>query len=758
MIFILFSVLFSFSGFAEPMLLSNTSSTPVNYNFSFISEFTSTWTNTTGNENITACNFTLGRPDGSLTVYSITPNSTTPPSLCYKNFSQNDLGHAGNYNFTWSAKNDTNYWVTNDTRLFTTNKANLSFSITGSNVIYPSPVNIVTSESNNGDSDVNYTLYRNSSFLANFSTINGTAPIGMIELLPVSAYLYTFNTCAGTFQNYTTNTTGLNSTVTVSKGTPSVTLYINGGNYNKIVNINETVNLTAVSNVTGLNMSLDLNVTGYGNNFQNGTSPQTNLTDTGILDIGIFNFSAKVTGNDNYTDSSLGTLYFYVANFSVSPSSLINYVLSAPYNFSIILPVNSSNVIFEANFNGTYVNYTNSTNITNWNKIITMYNNTNGGYWINFTDLQATTYNYRWIVNDTNFSTDQKTYIVNQTPITPSFAIQGSSSWTTTTSTSVTLVCTVAYQANLTISGSGCAGTLDDNYATCTFTTPASAGSSIYSCLASGNYIGQTQQTLSWYIFTPNQGSGGSGGSNQTPSGSFTILSSSSSVTMEPNTSKVLTITLKNTFTGDITLINMTVTGINATWYSLDKTSIARLSRNGGNDTVKLTLNIPSDAERKIYTITVTAAGRDFNLNRLTRITAITLTIPPATQNATQNVTQNATQNATQGSNATTTTGSGVAGVSGAPTGLTISPEDFKNIVLFVGFLAAALIFIFRNNVTNVLMSDYKPTTKKTEEKKEETKIEKKEEKKEEKKSIFSKLRNLRLVIKFKEKEKEEKT
>jgi hypothetical protein len=123
--------LFSFRGYAEPTLVINASSIGnAIYNTSFLYEFSSVWdSNVTGNENIIICNFTLGRPDGTFNNYSFSPNSTTSPSLCYKSFTQDDLGQAGNYNWTWEVENDTDWTSTNLLYNFTIGKALPSISL-----------------------------------------------------------------------------------------------------------------------------------------------------------------------------------------------------------------------------------------------------------------------------------------------------------------------------------------------------------------------------------------------------------------------------------------------------------------------------------------------------------------------------------------------------------------------------------------------------------------------------------------------------
>lgn len=69
-----------------------------------------------------------------------------------------------------------------------------------------------------------------------------------------------------------------------------------------------------------------------------------------------------------------------------------------------------SKVLFETDFSGVLMNYSNDTNP----KVM---NNTKGIYWINFTDLKSGNYVFRWYANDTSdhFNlTDQSNYSINK--------------------------------------------------------------------------------------------------------------------------------------------------------------------------------------------------------------------------------------------------------------------------------------------------------------------------------------------------------
>jgi len=761
--FTLFLTLISFRGYAEPVLLINGTSIPSSYNTSFTSQFFSIWGNSTADENITSCNFTLGMPNGTLVIYNATYNSTIPVTLCYKNFTQDELGPAGNYNWSWAVKNSTNHWAVNDTFTFTLNKTDPSTRMyvelngTNSNISFSYPngtTNVTASKSNLGDGGCSYNLYRNDT---------NVSPTYETALFKAGLYYYTYNTTA--CENYTSSS--IIRLLNISRGNTDsyLSIYIDGATSNKTILLPTTANIFANESVSA--GEGDIIYTLWRNNTQlvNGSD----VWNQSLSQIGVYKYTYNATGGENWTSGSKN-LYLFVTdlNYSnniTSQNSPATYSANKNYGFSIKWTGNLSKVIFESNFNGTTLNYTNNNiTITNWNNNnLSISNDTNGNYWINFTDLPVATYSYRWIANDTNniwTSAGQQTYTISPLPVSPSFTYSGSGPpWTAVTSTSVTLSCSATpYPVTLSITGGSCSVT-GGNSISCAFTTGATTGSASYTCsITSSNHTGSTSGVLSWAPFqssTP--------GSTTTPTqnttGSFTITSSSYSVTMEPNTSKTITLTLTNAFSYDIININLSVSGIDSSWYTLEKTNIIRLRHDGGTNATLLTLKVPSDAERKIYSIVFTASGKDFSLNKITRQTTITLTVPSEqAQNETQdNQTQNQTQNETNATANETniTTGSNVNENNNFLTfltGLLIKPEYFRNIVLFVGLIAVGLVFLFRSNITEFLTGSLSG--------KSQTKKEVSKEKKSLLSSIknkFSKYSDSRIVIHVKKEEKEKK-
>lgn len=491
-------------------------------------------------------------------------NSTTAPVNNFLlNFSWSNLTNpTDGYYFN----NITFTLPTNLTAISGSNETNannlISFAISGQSVSF--------------GNDISWTTDTNAWFVFNINSNSS----GIYTIDGTETYE---NVTEGTADKSNISTVPISVILNISKGTPSVTLYINGSNSNQTVNLNETVNLTAVSNVPELNVSLSLNPI-YGDNFLNNVTPQTNLTNTSTLGREIFNFSAQVIGNENYSNSSLNTLYLFVTdvNFSdnsTNPSSGANYSPTTTYNFSIKLTGNISSVIFESTIpDGTLHYYTNNTS-TNGNIVI---NKTGDTYWISFPALSAGNYQYKWRSNDTNniwISTDPLTYVISPLSVPINLGVNGG--WTTTTDTTVTITCSAgSYQVNLSIIG-GCISGIGGNSISCPYPTGSNdGGSASFTCSVSPvyNYTGSVPGTLQWY--KPSWNNDNLGGNPTT--GSFTIVPSNSSVTIEPGSSKTVTLTLNNTLSsGYVMNISISVSGISSSWYSLDKTNITSLKALG---------------------------------------------------------------------------------------------------------------------------------------------------------------------------------
>lgn len=109
----------------------------------------------------------------------------------------------------------------------------------------------------------------------------------------------------------------------VTKTATQTKLFLNGTEDNKVYALNEIINLTTIVNYTAGNISLDMNATGFGNGFANGSGSVTNITNSSYLGKGDYNVTAHFDGDENVTSSKI-TYYLYVRNLSMSVGFPIN--------------------------------------------------------------------------------------------------------------------------------------------------------------------------------------------------------------------------------------------------------------------------------------------------------------------------------------------------------------------------------------------------------------------------------------------------
>src|SRR5439155_15274049 len=141
--------------------------------------------------------------------------------------------------------------------------------------------------------------------------------------------------------------------------------------------------------------------------------PATYITNTLNLPLGVNLVLANITGNANWTSNVTGVNYTLTVSLSNPPFYSVNatgvpsgsqYSPGKKYGFQINWNGSGTNldkVLFEAGFNESTKNYT----------VNTFTGNT---YYINFTDLAAGTYQFRWFANETG-STFNNTDFVSYT-------------------------------------------------------------------------------------------------------------------------------------------------------------------------------------------------------------------------------------------------------------------------------------------------------------------------------------------------------
>ena len=657
--------------FAEPEWSNPQNYTPATYNSTELSEFNITWMNAT-EVNITIRNST------DILITNATMNNTTYGGDIY-NFSI--ILPAGTFNWTSYASNGTDI-NQSDWQTVTIEKASVPLVLENNDSWSGTYLNPTNTTGSGCPAQITCNLSR-----------NDTGDLGSNEdntVLPVGAYNYTWNTSGG--ENYSANSTS--NILIINKAPTSISLWLNGTNGSKSYNINDTANFTAMINITGLTINLTSNYSGFGQ-LNNTTSivNETNLTEQGL-----FYINASSEGNENY--SSTSTVYYFdtiAPQYAIiSPSSYMLYSLNRTYWFNISLAA--------ATVEDVWFGFANSTaNFSLYNS--TDIQNSSGIYYVNITDLPVENYTYFWCANRS--ATENKTNCTgnitfNVTKDTGYIMWYISPSLSVTYGTATNITCSKdkgdpssivtlyrggssLYTSTTTVS--------DYNSAS----SPLADGTYVYNCTIneSQNYTFYSYSqtlTVSSAEFIPT----GGGSDTTTTTGAFTITPSESTITVGTGESKEITFTLKNTRSADITGITITVSGISSDWYSLDKTSIDKLRHNTGLDNVKMTLNIPEDADKATYSVRVKASGKEAGVTTTTIQTTVQLTVtdPSSEDEEIVEAALTTDENATS-ENETET----------SPTGfLNASSEYIPYIVPVIGTVASVLIFFKRDDITSNLL------------------------------------------------------
>jgi hypothetical protein len=208
---------------------------------------------------------------------------------------------AGYYNYTAVNAGNENYTGSSETFFLTVDKITPTLQLLldgvadNKTVTYGTQSNATASESNSGDSDALYTLYRNDDIVSNPD----------VKTLGANTYTYVYNTSGGA--NYTS--AAISRTLTVNKAPTDVRLYLNGNEGNASQTYGAQSNATATINVGGLAIQLS----------REGT-PASN-PDIGTLAAGYYNYTADFAGNENYSADS--QTYFLTINKATPTLSLL---------------------------------------------------------------------------------------------------------------------------------------------------------------------------------------------------------------------------------------------------------------------------------------------------------------------------------------------------------------------------------------------------------------------------------------------------
>jgi hypothetical protein len=346
---------------------------------------------------------------------------------------------ASAYNFIANATFSSNYSSSNATNTLTVNKKTPSpFLYVSTNGTYPVDITAYAygTPSPVGN-QITYKLWRNDTDYSAFNNTPVTQPAGRI--------VFKSNTSAVS-SNYTVNDTGETLNLNISKGVTASTTYLNDSISDQYVEYGKGLNLTGVVNVSSLTVYLDLNATGFGNNYASGTGSKENITSTTNLGWAApknisYNFTVHFDVNQNYTASS-DTLLFYVADSAkplwqnqgtndtddqILQGEAINLTAQGYdqgaldwawlstnesgswRNYTSIGNANWWNTSWQKRANITINNIQNPSNFTNFQILVKI--NYDSDMQANFSDLRFTWYNktsgneiaiFYWVENQTN--------------------------------------------------------------------------------------------------------------------------------------------------------------------------------------------------------------------------------------------------------------------------------------------------------------------------------------------------------------------
>lgn len=371
---------------------------PVTFNYS-----------TNGNNNYTANSTTiqitinqnssliLGQTRTSPITYGTSTDfaGTGCPSelSCSLNIS-NIVFEAGTRYSNYSTAGNENYTAVSNITFTTINQAIPEGSLTNDTALTRTWNGVVTniglSESNGGDSDLSYMIYKDNVNVGS-SDIEGS----------VGTYNYVLNTTGGA--NWTSNTSMNSFTLTINQESPSVEGYINGSRAN-FTTINGTNNQNLYINATlGDSPCIGTgSITINGTNYNTGTLPLFNYTN---LSIGLYNITFTYDGN---TNCSSDTEVWWV-NVSVIIDSTKPHFTTIPSNASI-----DYLQALEEDFDGT-----DDIELDSYTVNDTRFSINSSGGLVNNTILGVGTYILNITINDTSNNLNSTLYQVDINQIVP---------------------------------------------------------------------------------------------------------------------------------------------------------------------------------------------------------------------------------------------------------------------------------------------------------------------------------------------------
>jgi uncharacterized membrane protein YgcG len=202
------------------------------------------------------------------------------------------LNTSGGQNYTGVSVLDSNTFVINKTNPAT----NMLITITPSSTVdYGTLTSADSSETNLGDADLVYNLYRNDS---------GAVSDPNVVTLNAGVYNYVFNTTGGA--NYTSGS--VNATLIVNRLSNPIVLLLNGQANNLSITTNDLLNVSAYS------------LSGIVSLFRNSSNVDSENRNNVVLTAGFYVYFANSSGSQNYLENTSGASFF--VNVSSAPDTL----------------------------------------------------------------------------------------------------------------------------------------------------------------------------------------------------------------------------------------------------------------------------------------------------------------------------------------------------------------------------------------------------------------------------------------------------
>jgi hypothetical protein len=308
---------------APPKWSGNSSLTPATYSPTFNSQFNVTWTDSSGISNVT---FELDI-SGAPVNYSST------------------LQNGNAYSFVTVVPAGTFHWKSYATDIFGNQNVTDNYAFTVGQAA--NPVDLFINNQRNQNVTIAYGTQSNATGTSNVGTValfrdEATASNPDVTTLAANTagYAYKVNTTGNA--NYSANFTGLTFYLVINKASSSITLLLNGTNGDRGYLQNELANFDVTTVPSGLQVSLFSNFSnGVNKLFQSGNSPLANLTTLNTL--GVFNFTAVFSGNQNYTAATV-THFATVTAADAVPPRWVNA------NSSTQTPTAGSSLTLDANW------------------------------------------------------------------------------------------------------------------------------------------------------------------------------------------------------------------------------------------------------------------------------------------------------------------------------------------------------------------------------------------------------------------------